>query len=99
MAGPLHAATCSAAPLCYNRGMSTISVQDVERDLPAFLRRIQAGESFLVMSGGQPLAEVHPVSPPVTEPRPFGLCAGQFRVPADFDQPLPEDIVKEFEGA
>ena len=79
--------------------MSTISLQDLERDLPAFLRRVQAGESFLVVSGGQPLAEVLPVFPPVTGPRPFGLCAGQFRVPADFDQRLPEDIVKEFEGA
>jgi antitoxin (DNA-binding transcriptional repressor) of toxin-antitoxin stability system len=79
--------------------MSTISVQDLERDLPAFLRRVQAGESFLVMRGEQPLAEVRPVPAPPVAPRPFGLCAGQFRVPADFDQPLPEDVVKEFEGA
>jgi antitoxin (DNA-binding transcriptional repressor) of toxin-antitoxin stability system len=79
--------------------MSTISVQDLERDLSAFLRRVQAGESFLVVRGGQPLAEVHPVPTPTVAPRPFGLCAGQFSVPADFDQPLPEDIIKEFEGA
>jgi hypothetical protein len=26
------------------------------------------------------------------EPRPYGLCAGQFRVPADFDAPLPADV-------
>jgi antitoxin (DNA-binding transcriptional repressor) of toxin-antitoxin stability system len=79
--------------------MSTISVQDLERDLAAFLRRVQAGESFLVVRGGQPLAEVRPVPAPATAPRPFGLCAGQFSVPADFDQPLPEDVLKEFEGA
>ena len=30
--------------------------------------------------------------------RPFGLCAGQFRVPDDFDDPLPEDIIRGFEG-
>ena len=30
--------------------------------------------------------------------RPFGLCAGEFIVPDDFDDPLPEDIIKEFEG-
>ena len=78
--------------------MSTISVQDMERDLPAFLRRVQAGESFLVVRGEQPLAEVHPVPASATGPRPFGLCVGQFSVPADFDQPLPDDIIKEFEG-
>lgn len=30
--------------------------------------------------------------------RPFGLCQGEFRVPDDFDAPLPEYIIKEFEG-
>ena len=30
--------------------------------------------------------------------RPFGLCAGEFTVPDDFDHPLPEHILKEFEG-
>jgi hypothetical protein len=34
-----------------------------------------------------------------TEPRPFGLCAGQFTVPADYDRPLPDDILNEFEGS
>jgi hypothetical protein len=31
-------------------------------------------------------------------PRPFGLCKGDFHVPDDFDAPLPEYIIKEFEG-
>ncbi|MDX1964599.1 MAG: hypothetical protein SFX18_15715 [Pirellulales bacterium] len=31
-------------------------------------------------------------------PRPFGLCKGLFEVPDDFDDPLPEDILREFEG-
>ncbi len=30
--------------------------------------------------------------------RPFGLCAGEFRVPDDFDAPLPEEILSAFEG-
>ncbi len=79
--------------------MSTISVQDVQRDLLALLRRVEAGESFLVVSGEHPLAEIRPVPAPATQPRPFGLCAGQFTVPADFDRPLPDEILKEFEGA
>ena len=31
--------------------------------------------------------------------RPFGLCAGDFVVPDDFDKPLPEDILSAFEGS
>ena len=30
--------------------------------------------------------------------RPFGLCAGEFSVPDDFDGPLPEYVIEEFEG-
>ena len=30
--------------------------------------------------------------------RPFGLCAGEFIVPEDFDAPLPEEILNAFEG-
>ena len=79
--------------------MSTITVQDIQRDPLTFLQRIQAGESLLVVSGERPLAEVRPVAAPPSQPRPFGLCAGQFTVPPDFDQPLAEEILKEFEGA
>lgn len=27
---------------------------------------------------------------PAGEPRPYGLCAGELEVPADFDAPLPD---------
>lgn len=79
--------------------MSIISVQDIERDFLTFLRRVEAGESFLVVRGEHPLAEVRPVAAPVTQSRPIGLCASQFVVPPDFDRPLPDDVLKEFEGS
>jgi hypothetical protein len=34
----------------------------------------------------------------IKQPRPFGLCAGEFTVPDDFDEPLPEEILSAFEG-
>ncbi len=36
---------------------------------------------------------------PTREPRPFGLCKGEFSVPDDFDDPLPDDILDDFERA
>ena len=32
------------------------------------------------------------------ELRPFALCAGEFIVPSDFNDPLPEHILRDFEG-
>jgi antitoxin (DNA-binding transcriptional repressor) of toxin-antitoxin stability system len=50
--------------------VSTINVQEIQRDLLTFLRRVVAGESFRVIRGEHPLAEVRPVAVPVTQPRP-----------------------------
>jgi hypothetical protein len=30
--------------------------------------------------------------------RPYGLAAGEFTVPDDFDEPLPDDILADFYG-
>jgi antitoxin (DNA-binding transcriptional repressor) of toxin-antitoxin stability system len=79
--------------------MSTISVQDIQSDPQSFLRRIEAGEAFVVVRGERQLAEVRPLATASTQPRPFGLCAGQFTVPDDFNRPLPDDILKEFDGS
>ncbi|MBS1787964.1 MAG: hypothetical protein JST85_09595 [Acidobacteria bacterium] len=42
--------------------------------------------------------EVTIIAPRLTQHRPFGLCAGEFVVPDDFDAPLPEEILRDFEG-
>ena len=79
--------------------MSTITAREIQRDPDAFLRRIEAGESILVVKDEHPLAEVRPIQKETGSGlRPFGLCAGQFTVPDEFDQPLPDDILDAFEG-
>jgi antitoxin (DNA-binding transcriptional repressor) of toxin-antitoxin stability system len=78
--------------------MSTISVQDIQRDPSAFLRRVEAGETLVVLRDDCPLAEIKPLQPQSDGLRPYGLCAGEFTVPEDFDEPLPDELLKEFEG-
>lgn len=78
--------------------MSTISLQDLAHDPAALLDRVEAGEYFVVVRGGRPVAELRPVALAHPTPRPFGLAAGAFVVPNDFDAPLPDDILREFEG-
>jgi prevent-host-death family protein len=80
--------------------MSTVSLQELQRDTDALLDRVEAGERLVVVRGGRPVAELRPVTAPgpAPAPRPFGLCAGAFAVPDDFDAPLPDDVLREFEG-
>lgn len=88
--------------------MITISVDEMERDTAGYLRRVEAGETLILVRADKPVAEVKPVktaaqqktpdTDSVRKRRPFGLCAGEFTVPADFDAPLSEDILRAFEG-
>ena len=78
--------------------MSTVSLQELRRDPDALLNRVEAGEHLLVVRGGRPIAELRPVRAAQSGPRPFGLCAGEFTVPDDFDAPLPGEILRDFEG-
>ena len=75
-----------------------ITLKDMERNLSAYLRRAQAGETLVVTESGKPVVEIKQSIQLPTSPRPFALCAGEFMVPADFDAPLPDDLIADFEG-
>ena len=82
--------------------MTTVNISDMERDLAGYLHRVQAGETLLVVEADQTLAEIKPVphqTMPKRKPRPFGARNGDFVVPDNFDDPLPEDILQDFERA
>jgi prevent-host-death family protein len=81
-----------------DHAMLQVSVEEIQRDLAAYLQRVEAGETVVIVRAGQPVAEMKPVMPSTKTLRPFGLCAGEFTVPEDFDAPLPEDILNAFEG-
>jgi antitoxin (DNA-binding transcriptional repressor) of toxin-antitoxin stability system len=78
--------------------MTQVNLEDIQQDLSTYLQRVEAGETLVIIRAGKAVAEVKPVVPRVETLRPFGLCAGEFTVPEDFDAPLPEDILNAFEG-
>ncbi len=70
--------------------MNRITVEEIQRDLMAFLHQVEAGESFTILNAEGAIAEIRPLIQD-KQPRPAGLCAGEFTVPDDFNEPLPED--------
>lgn len=60
--------------------------------------QVEAGETLVIVRADKPIAELKPIPPSSKQLRPFGLCAGEFTVPDDFDAPLPEEILSAFEG-
>lgn len=78
--------------------MSVVTLQELQTDPLALLARAEAGESIVVTRDGQPVAELRPARGVRTGLRPFGLAAGEFVVPDDFDAPLSEDTLRDFDG-
>lgn len=79
--------------------MLQISIEEMQKELPFYLRRVEAGETVVIVREGKAIAEITPAqSTELKQERPYGLAAGLFTVPDDFDAPLPEDILQQFEG-
>ena len=83
----------------YHRVMATITLDEIQRDLLGCLKRVEAGETLVIVQADKPLAELKPVASNATQPRPDGLCAGEFRTPDEFNDPLPEEVLKQFDGS
>jgi antitoxin (DNA-binding transcriptional repressor) of toxin-antitoxin stability system len=78
--------------------MTSTNLQEMASDPAALLDRVEAGERVLVVRGGRAVAELRAIPQPQSPVRPFGLAAGAFSVPDDFDAPLPDSLLQDFEG-
>jgi antitoxin (DNA-binding transcriptional repressor) of toxin-antitoxin stability system len=77
--------------------MLNVTIDEIRRDPLKYLHQVEAGETFVIVRSDKPIAELRPIASR-QQLRPFGLCAGEFTVPDNFDSPLPEDLLNAFEG-
>ena len=75
--------------------MIEVNVHEAKTQLSKLIRRVAAGESIVIARAGKPVAKLVPIEP--APKRVFGLDRGLFVVPDDFDDPLPGDVLAEFE--
>ena len=68
-----------------------------ESQLSRLLDAAAAGEDVVIAKAGKPIARLVPVGQN-QERRRLGTLAGKLHVPDDFDDPLPDDILADFEG-
>ena len=75
-----------------------VTIDDIARDVRAYLQRVEAGVTVVIINAGHPIAELKPLAIVLPTQRPFGLAAGTFVVPDDFDAPLPDSMLNDFES-
>lgn len=75
--------------------MAEIDTQDAARQLSDLLRRVAAGEEIVITRAGKPVARLVSIAPKPR--RVLGQDEGLFKVPEDFDAPLPPEMLALFE--
>jgi prevent-host-death family protein len=78
--------------------MSTIiNIHKAKTHLSRIVDEVAAGAEVVIAKAGRPVARLVPLE---NQPRRkvLGLLKGKLRVPADFNAPLPADVIADFDG-
>lgn len=76
--------------------MKIVNIHEAKTQLSRLLNRVALGEEIVIAKAGKPVARLVPVAEPVGK-RVLGGWEGQVTIPEDFDAPLPEEILADFE--
>lgn len=78
--------------------MIKLNIHEAKTHLSRYLGRLVRGESILLCKRNVPVAEIRPIPPGRKTKRPVGLAKGKVKIPADFFEPLPSDVLASFYG-
>ncbi len=71
------------------------NVHEAKTHFSKLLAKVEAGEEVVIARAGKPVAKLVPVARKKIARR-LGTAKGQFRVPDDFNEPLPKEIEDSF---
>jgi prevent-host-death family protein len=75
--------------------MKTINIHAAKTHLSSLVEEAAAGEEITIAKAGRPIARLVPLEKPDFR-KTFGMLKGKIRVSADFDAPLPPEILRAF---
>jgi prevent-host-death family protein len=77
--------------------MSSINLNQAKTHLSKLVDQAASGQDVVIARGGKPVARLTKLSAD-TGPIRFGMLKGKIKIAADFNAPLPEDLIAKFEG-
>lgn len=77
--------------------MRTVNIHEAKTHLSRLIEEVSEGGEIVIARAGRPVAKLVAITPQ-RKKRTLGLLAGQLTIPDDFDAPLPDDILADFEG-
>jgi len=79
--------------------MIKLNIHQAKTHLSRYLARLARGESILLCKRNIPIAEIRPIAPSRKVKRPLGLAKSKVKVPPEFFEPLPTEVLNSFYGA
>ena len=73
-----------------------VNIYEAKTHFSKLLDRVMNGEEIIIAKSGTPVARLLPIADPPVIRKP-GSAKGSIRIAPDFDAPLPEDVLKDFE--
>jgi prevent-host-death family protein len=75
-----------------------INIYDAKTHLSRLVDKASKGESFTIAKSGTPLARLVPLREVGHGKIKFGLMKGRIKFADDFDAPMPDEMLEDFEG-
>jgi prevent-host-death family protein len=72
-----------------------VNIHYAKTNLSRLLEAVGAGEEVVISRAGRPIAKIVPFVAPT---RTLGLDAGLVTIAADFDAPLPPEVLADFDA-
>lgn len=77
--------------------MTKVNIHEAKTHLSRLVDEVAAGAEIIIAKAGKPVARLTSVAAPVRKKN-LGLLKGKIKVPDDFNSPLDEETLTEFEG-
>lgn len=78
--------------------MRIVNIHEAKTHLSRIIEEVASNHEIVTIAkAGKPMARLVPIVPERPQ-RVFGFLEGKIRIAEDFDAPLPEDVLKTFEG-
>lgn len=77
--------------------MTTVNVNEAKTHFSKILDRVSAGEEIIIAKAGRPVARLVPLEAK-GKVRVPGTYAGRIHIADDFESPMPDDVLDDFEG-
>ena len=80
------------------RRTKVVNIHDAKTGLSKLVERAEAGEEIVIARAGTPVAKLVGLKSPRARRR-LGVLDGKFKIPADFNRPLPASLLRAFESS